>query len=82
MDVSIWPGTRVLVFDTRLYRDDRSTPLAQTMQPATVLKRYGYRSRHNPSWTHPDVVDVRFDRDGRESCGHFTSYVRVIGGIS
>ena len=61
------PGARAKVFDLRLYKDDVKTPLSVTMQPATILKReireiYGRKI---------DVVDVRFDYDGRESCNHF-----------
>ena len=79
----ILPGDRVMVFDARLFVDDVKTPLSMTMQPATVLRRYGFRSIpipscDLPSWIYEDVVDVKFDRDGRESKGHFTSYVEEI----
>ena len=78
----IFPGTRVLVFDPRLSVDDVKTPLTTTMQPATVLRRYGYKTKPDfmteTGWTYPDVVDVRFDHDGRESRGHFTYGVEVI----
>lgn len=61
-------GMRVSVFDHRLYRDDVSTPLTVTMQPATVLRRYRKQGA--------ELVDVRFDRDGRESKGHFVDFVK------
>ena len=35
------PGDRILVFDHRLFKDDVSTPLSVTMQPATIVRRYG-----------------------------------------
>lgn len=59
-------GDRVRVFDTRLFVDDIKTPLSKTIQPATVLRSY-----RTPDWA-DNVVDVRFDRDGYESRGHFT----------
>ena len=41
---NLMPGDRVLVFDSTLFRDDKSTPLSTTMRPATVVQRYGYHS--------------------------------------
>jgi hypothetical protein len=29
-------------------------------------------------WLYPDLVDVRFDHDGRESHGHFTRGVEML----
>ncbi len=60
-------GSRVKVFDHRLYEDDISTPLSVTMKPATVVKRhiYGHYKR--------DVIDVIFDHKPTEiSQCHFT----------
>ena len=57
-------GDRVRVFDARLFVDDRKTPLSVTMQVGTI--------KH--LWTTDDgqpVADVRLDRDGRLSRGHF-----------
>jgi hypothetical protein len=68
------PGDRVLCFDNRLYVDDRRTPPSVTIKPATVVQRYGRRSEHF-GWTDGDLVDVRFDHDGRISRGHFTDSV-------
>jgi hypothetical protein len=91
--VVILPGTRVNVFDPRLFVDDVTTPPSHTMQPATVLRRYGKKvishsnvayDDHGGSygepdvWTYPDLVDVVFDHDGRESNGHFTRGVEAI----
>jgi hypothetical protein len=87
---NILPGDKVKVFDSRLFRDDKATPLALTMQEATVLRRYGYkviyvgdvcyddlgnRFGEPQTWLYPDVIDVRFHHDGRESRGHFTDFV-------
>jgi hypothetical protein len=69
------PGTRVKVFDHRLYKDDKTTPLSITMQPATVLKRYKY-----PGYPHEDVVDVEFDyRLGEVSKAHFINSCAPLG---
>lgn len=69
----IMPDDRVIVFDNRLYVNDIVTPLSVTLQPATVIRRYGYKG---PFGTYPDVVDVRFDHDGRESRACFTEFVK------
>lgn len=74
---NIYPGDRVKLFDHRLFKNDRTTPLSVTVQPATVLRRYGYKSQMFGEY--PDLIDVRFDHDGRESCGHFTEYTQLIG---
>lgn len=78
-----WPGTRVIVFDTRLYRDDRRTPLSVTLQPATVLAWYGRLYRKSGDLDlgpYPSLIDVRFDHDGRVSRAHFADriYAKVI----
>lgn len=70
--MAIVHGSRVMVFDHRLFVDDRSTPLTVTMQPATVTCRYGFESRFG---RYPDCIDVVFDHDGQESRGHFTDGV-------
>jgi hypothetical protein len=69
-------GTRVKVFNARVYRDDKSTPLSITMQLGTVVRRYGYWN-WNHRWTYPDMVDVLFDSDPVVSRGHFTDGVEV-----
>ena len=71
----IMPDDRVIVFDNRLFVNDTATPLSTTLQPATVIRRYGYKSQFG---TYSDVVDVRFDHDGRESRAHFTEFVKPI----
>lgn len=83
MNSSIMPGDKVLVFDNRLYKDDRATPLSTTMKLATVIRRYGYRFREVlcgelVDWKYPDCLDVVFDHDGRTSHGHFTDSVIAI----
>ena len=57
-------GDRVRVFDARLYVDDRTTPLSVTIQAGTIERL----------WKTDDgqpVADVRIDRDGWLSRGHF-----------
>jgi hypothetical protein len=58
-------GDRVQVFDAVLFKNDRDTPLSQTVRPATVLVcRYDQYGR--------ELIDVRFDHRGI-SHGHFAS---------
>jgi len=64
-------GTRVFISDHRLYKDDISTPLAVTMQPAVIVKSY----RKGGS----DLVDVKFDRDGMISKFHFANGIKHLG---
>lgn len=72
----IMPGTRVMVFDARLFKDDVSTPLTHTMRPATVLSRYG-KICSVLGYRYPDLVDVDFDHRGRSN-EHFTDMVKII----
>lgn len=78
----LFPGDRVLVFDSLLYKDDKSTPLSITMRPATIVARYGrkdydWESRKN--WVYSDLIDVEFDhRPGKISHGHFTNMCKKI----
>lgn len=78
----IWPGTRVMVFDHTLFKDDVSTPLSFTVRPATVVCRYGRKTKPDfmteTGWIYPDLVDVKFDHDGRISHGHFTDGVKLL----
>ena len=82
---NILPGTRVMVFDAKLFIDDIKTPLSMTVQPATVIKRYGVVSEWmekeygREAARYPDLVDVIFDHDGRESRGHFTNGIQILG---
>ena len=82
--MAILPGSRVLVFDPRLFEDDIKTPLSHTTCPATVTRRYGFISEYierehgREAAKYPDCVDVIFDYDGRESRGHFTEGVKEI----
>lgn len=76
----VLPGTRVKVFDHRLFKDDQTTPLSETMQLATVVQRYGRRNALDPTFVFPDLIDVEFDyRPGEISRSHFTDYAEVIG---
>lgn len=78
------PGSRVMVFDHLLFKDDVSTPLSFTMRPATVICRYGQKINESYTngndWIYEDMVDVQFDHwnPGRISKGHFTNYVSQI----
>jgi hypothetical protein len=81
MPDTYYPGTRVKVFDGKLYCDDHSTPPSVTLQPATILRWYGCRaSKTIGGYPYPSLIDVRFDHDGRESKGHFAEplYAEVI----
>jgi hypothetical protein len=83
----IAPGTRVMVFDHLLYKDDRATPLSVTVKPATVLCHYGEpERRYGEDLTlgpYESLVDVLFDhRPERPSKGHFTWGIELIGGPS
>ena len=65
-----FPGTRLLVFDALLFKDDVTTPLSMTMKPATVVRWYGFK--HKRYGVYPNNVDVLFDhRPERVSHGHF-----------
>jgi len=58
-------GDRVMVFDHRRYKDDRSTPLSVTMRPATIDRLYTLDDGR-------PVADVRIEGDGgRLSASHF-----------
>jgi len=74
----ILPDSRVLVFDASLFVDDVKTPLSHTMKPATVTRRYGYRSVYNKNWIYDDLVDVVFDHNGSPSRGHFTRGIKEL----
>jgi hypothetical protein len=72
-----WPGTRVKAFNARIFRDDVSTPLSQTMQPATVVAWYG-RWSWLRAWRYESLVDLLFDGEHRVSHGHFTDRMDYI----
>lgn len=78
MSQDYFPGTTVRVFDSSLYRDDRSTPLSVTIKLATVIRWYGKRS--STYGTYPSLIDVVFWHSNRESKGHFADgpYVEII----
>lgn len=80
MTTTYFPGTRVLVFDSRRYKDDRATPLHQTLCMATVERWYGKRSER--FGLYPSLLDVRFDHTPEKvSRGHLATpdnRVRVV----
>jgi len=72
------PGDRVIVFDHRLWEDDKSTPPEKTFKPATVVCHYGCKSMMG-HWNYPSLIDIRFDhRPSQVSRGHFTDYVEYL----
>lgn len=80
---TFYPGDKVKVFDYLLFKDDITTPLAVTMQPATVVMWYGKLCHcidcHTYHWKYSSLIDVIFDHDGRRSNGHFTRAVEIRG---
>lgn len=84
MKDELFPGDKVMVFDSRLYVDDVITPLSVTMKPATIVSRYGrlkehYKTCDYVSGPYPDLIDVVFDhRPGCISKGHFTGDKKAI----
>lgn len=83
--IGIAPGTRVKVFDHTLYKNDTLTPLSVTMKSATVVKHYGELAHRYPIndltlGPYESMIDVVFDhKPERESCGHFTWGVELLG---
>lgn len=73
-----YPGTRVKVFDSRLCKDDVSTPIEVTIKSATVVSWYGKKSQR--FGIYPSLIDVQFDHDLRVSKGHFANpiYVEIL----
>ncbi len=72
-----FPGTRLMVFDASLFKDDITTPLSMTMKPATVTCWYGYRDKQ--FGIYGNMVDVIFDhRPERVSHGHFIWAVKSL----
>jgi hypothetical protein len=77
------PGDRVIVFDGRIYKDDKVTPLSITMRPATVVCWYGLPAKFQNGYTHfarneQTLIDVLFDhRPSEVSRGHFTSAIQA-----
>lgn len=72
-----FPGTKVMVYDPRLYKDDVTTPISMTVKEARVIRWYGMRSEK--FGLYPELIDVEFmHRPGETSVGHFTTNVEVI----
>lgn len=75
--VTYFPGTRVLVFDSRLYVDDRKTPITKTLNMATVL--CWYCPAFPQYGGYENLIDVEFDhRPGQTSHAHIATAVRVV----
>jgi hypothetical protein len=62
-----FPGTQVIIFDSRSFKNDIDTPLSVTMKKATVLKWYGKKTKYG---LYDSLIDVQFE-NGRESKAHF-----------
>lgn len=74
------PGTRVMAFDWRLYKNDRDTPLSTTVRPATVICHYGRMATSYGNelvlGPYPNCIDVEFDHNpGVVSVGHFVAEI-------
>lgn len=81
--VGILPGTRVKIFDHRLYKDDKKTPLSMTMKEATVIRHYGEQARSYGEdlvlGPYSSCIDVVFDhRPESESKGHATWGIHIL----
>ena len=71
--MDIKKGSRVKVFDHRLYDNDITTPLDVTMKEATVVKVYQETKRYKFSRL---VADVIFDyRPNEISKAHFVNQI-------
>jgi precorrin-4 methylase len=76
--MAIKEGSRVKVFDHRLYEDDRSTPLSVTMRVATIKKVYQEDAHTHYKYSTP-VADVVFDhRPDEISKGHFINVMEEL----
>jgi len=76
MKTKLLPGSKVLVFDPFLFKNDKLTPLSITVQPAIIVCRYGKKTRFGK---YLDLVDVIFDhRPNDISHGHFTDGVKRV----
>ena len=75
-DKVFYPGDRVFVFCSSLFKDDEKTPLSYTMRPATVVH---WRCCEGAMDEYDNVIDVRFDHDPENiSFGHFSDHVLTI----
>ncbi len=66
-------GDRVLVFDSRWFVDDVSTPLSMTMRPAVIVGLFHCKCHGSPDCKGENCASVRFDGEEHESRGHFLS---------
>jgi hypothetical protein len=78
-------GDRVWVFDSLLFKNDKSTPLSYTVRKATVIEWIGYITEYySPDLSlgpYDSCVTVLFDhRPERASPGHFTYAVEFVEG--
>lgn len=78
-DINI--GDRIKVFDDRLFKDDVSTPLSETMRPCKVIRIYGSKTEAYPDFPvriYPEQIDVVFDhRPDNVSKGHLPPYAKI-----
>jgi len=72
--MAIDEGSRVKVFDGRLFHDNMTTPLSVTMRSATVKRLYWEKGEFGRK-----LADVEFDyRPGEISRGHFVDLIDLI----
>lgn len=69
-------GSRIIMWDSKSYKSDSSTPYDSILFPATVVCRYGYRSAN--FGIYPDVVDVEFDHRKGVSKAHFLDKIHSV----
>lgn len=75
---TFFPGTRAIVYDASLHKNDKATPPRTLLKPCTVVQWYGYESRFGHG-KYPSLIDVRFDhRPDIVSKAHFTDMVEVV----
>ena len=80
---AIYPDSRVKVYFSSGFVNDKLTPVNSLMKPATVVRRYGKKSilpiHETKKFEYPDLLDVIFDHEpNRVSCGHFTYLVELM----
>jgi len=83
MSETYFPGTRVLAFDNRLFKNDITTPLSMTMREATVVKWYGQLEEQYIDFTlgpYESLVDLIFDGETKICKSKFTDGLEVLRG--
>jgi hypothetical protein len=71
-----YPGTRVNVFDPRLFKDDITTPISMTVRSAIVVRWYGKLKKEY--WTYYDDHEGWQERILDFTLGPYFNLVDVI----